>query len=209
MRDLAQEDGFTLIELLVVILMLSMVITGFFSVLFSGSRGAETAERTVHSAQEARAGFNRMIRDVREATIIDNAGSDAFRVQTDFDGNGAYENPNVSGDYEILTIAYDEDDRSIRLNGAVLIEDVERASGTEVFSYSSNLLSYDWNGDGVTTSEELDAAPAHGVTGVGNGDGVLNYPELSSISNVSFSFTIDNGTGETHFFGEAQLRNRR
>jgi prepilin-type N-terminal cleavage/methylation domain-containing protein len=209
MRDVTEEDGFTLIELLVVILLLAMVTTGFFSVMLSGSRGAETAERTIHSAQEARAGLNRMVRDVREATIIDDAGSDAFRVQTDFDGNGAYENPNASGDYESLTIAYDEDDRTITLNGAMLIEDVERAPGTEIFSYSSNFLSYDWNGDGVTSVAELDAAPAHGVTGVGNGDGVLNYPELSSVSNVSFSFTIDNGTGKAHFLGEAQLRNRR
>lgn len=53
-------------------------------------------------------------------------------------------------------------------------------------SYESNNYLYDANGDGVTTWQELDAAGAP----VGNGNGVLDGPELDHINAVRISLTV-------------------
>jgi len=86
---------------------------------------------------------------------------------------------------------------------------VEQIPGRSVFSYSSNQLAYDWDGNGVTTAAELDAGPSNGVTDIGNGDGQVNSPELQLLSNVSFALRLTDGGRFTDFYAEAQLRNRR
>jgi hypothetical protein len=83
------------------------------------------------------------------------------------------------------------------------------AATTDIFSYSSNRLEYDWNPqDGVTTWQEIDSPPA-GVNGIGDRDGTLDIGELSYLSNVSINFDVAIEGEETEFAGEAQLRNRR
>ncbi|MGH2811812.1 MAG: hypothetical protein ACRDI1_03750, partial [Actinomycetota bacterium] len=80
---------------------------------------------------------------------------------------------------------------------------VEKVSGRPVFSYSSNLLEYDWDGDGVTTLAELEDAGAHGVTSIAAGT------EESYLSGVAFEFQVKSSDATAEFYGEAQLRNRR
>ena len=205
----SSEAGFTLIEMLITFFILSLITTVFMQAAFSGTRGSDTARSVARVTQEARLGLNRMVRDTREATLIEDADATGYTVKIDFDSNGVYNNPNSVGDYEVLTYEYVSADDQITLNGELLVNGAQEVAGKDMFTYASNFLTYDWNADGVTTATELDAAPTHGITGVGNNNGVLDYPELSYVSDVVFNFTVLLDGHSERFYGGAQLRNRR
>ena len=205
----SNESGFTLIEMLITFFILSIITTVFMQAAFSGIRGSDTARSVTRVTQEARLGLNRMIRDTREATLLEDADADGYTVKIDFDSNGSYDNPNSAGDTEVLTYAYDSGSDQITLNGELLVNGAREIVSKDMFSYSSNFLTYDWNADGVTTVAELDDAPIHGVTGVGNNNDTLDYPELSFVSNVLFNFRVVLDDHSERFYGGAQLRNRR
>lgn len=206
MRD---ESGVTLIEVLVSITLFAIVTVGFYQVLFSGATGADTAQRLATIAEEARLGFNRMIRDTREASVLEAPTTTGYRIKIDFNQDGEYENPNSLGDYEDLTFTYDAAAEEIRLNGETLISGVEPIPGKPIFNYASNFLEYDWNGDGVTSWEEVDEAVTHGVTGVGNNNDSIDGTEDRLISSVSFAFQVSVEDRSSQFYSEAQIRNRR
>jgi type II secretory pathway pseudopilin PulG len=198
----------TLIEILVSLSLFMIVSVGFYQVLFSGSNGAQTAKKITQVAQEARLGFNRMIRDVREATALHDPSATSFHVQIDFDGDGTITTggPNATGDYEDLTFTYDAGVDEIRLNGETLIAGVEPIGGRPVFDYASNFLEYDDDENGVASWQEIDAA---GIPGVGNSNGLLDGNEDDFISSVIFSFSVAVDDRSSEFFSEAQIRNRR
>jgi prepilin-type N-terminal cleavage/methylation domain-containing protein len=213
------ESGFTLIETLIALSMLAIVSTAFYMLLFSVIQGSNSSRSVARQSEEARLGFNRMVRDTREAGLIlpcsPSAFATCYRVQIDFDNNGAITNPNANGDYEDMTYAYAPAARAITLNGETLIDGVRAVTGKNVFQYESNALQYDANADGVTTAAELDSS---GVAGVGNGNGQLDNPELSYITSINYTFRVGTSTtcsttpghsGCETFFASAQLRNRR
>ena len=203
MTVLDDDRGYTLIETLVAIVLISIVCTGFYTVLFSGTRGSETSQEITRVAQEARSGLNRLIRDTREADSISSPSESLYNVRIDFNGDGLYQNPNGVGDYEDLTFTYHAASNTIRLNGEVLISGVQKVSGRPIFSFSSNALEYDFDNNGITMLEELEAAGANGYSVPAPGT------EETFISSVAFEFKINNGDATTNFYGEAQLRNRR
>jgi prepilin-type N-terminal cleavage/methylation domain-containing protein len=205
----SDDAGFTLVELLIGVFLLLVAAVGFYSVMFSGTRSTDTTQSVVRISEEARLGFNRMVRDTREADSIVHASPAQYRVLIDFDGDGSYDNPNADGDYEDLTFSFNAGEKTITLNGELLIAGVEQIAGEDVFTFTSNLLQYDWSGDGVTSWQELDEAPNHGVSGVGNNNGVLDEGELPFLTNVGFAFRVEDGNRSTEFYAEAQLRNRR
>ena len=208
-----RQSGFTLIEVLVAMGIVAIITVSFYQVMFSGARGSDTARDVIRVSEEARLGFNRMVRDTREADTLVSAGATSFRVRVDFNGDGIYENPNANGDYEDLTFSYADD--TIRLNGERLIRGVEcipdGASGCKrnLFDYTSNRLEYDWDANGITSWQELDQAPAHGILNVGNQNNVLDSAELAFVTSVSFGFQVTAGDRTSQFYAEAQLRNRR
>ncbi|MGH2729592.1 MAG: hypothetical protein ACRDJI_03175, partial [Actinomycetota bacterium] len=130
----------------------------------------------------------------------------SYNVKVDFDGDGLYENPNQSGDYEDLSIFFDPGAGTITLNGELLVDGIEKVPGKDLFSYSSNRLEFDSNGDGVTTWGELDMATD---STVGNGNGLLDGAELAYISSVNLALRVTKGDESSDFYAEAQLRNRR
>ena len=199
------EAGFTMIELLVTIAIFAVVSTSMYSVLFAVQRGANDARSVAAVSEEARLGFNRMVRDTREGTELTNAEPNTYTVLVDFENDGL--GP------QSLTFSKAGDE--IRLNGETLIDGVDciRDDGTcvqDVFHYTSNELAYDWDGNGVTTWNELDesADPTHGVVGVGNNDGVLNV-ELAHLTDVMFAIEVENDGSRGELIVSAQLRNRR
>ena len=211
------EGGFSLIEVLVAISLFAIISIGFYSVMFAGVGGGNTTRSLVRISGEARAGFNRMVRDTREAERIDAASPTSYNVKVDFNNDGFFHNPNLNGDYEDLTYSYNSADQTIRLNNNVLMSGVTPVNGV-VFNYTSNILEYDWGSgplgasglpDGVTTWGELDVAPSKGVTGVGNQNGQLDSAELPFISGVVYSVRVSHDGRSSNFFAEAELRNRR
>jgi prepilin-type N-terminal cleavage/methylation domain-containing protein len=213
------ERGFAMIELLVTIVLLAIVTTGAYMVLFSLNRASTTSRNVASVSQEARLSFNRMVRDTRQGRSIDavdtnitDDGRVSYTVLVDFDGNNVISQPtpNAAGDHEALTYEFDQEAKVVTLNNEVLMRGAECIDPTcEVFSYSSSQMQYDWDKDGVVTTEELDAAgcPLHGNPSVGNCNNVLDV-ELALISNVDFAFKIRAGESVTEFFVQAQLRNK-
>src|SRR3712207_1022482 len=96
------DNGFTLVELLVTIALFSVVAVGIYQVVLTTVRSGDVTEDLVRVSEEARAGFNRMIRDAREARALTVSNPNEFRVQTDFNDDTSIDNPNPEGDYEDL-----------------------------------------------------------------------------------------------------------
>lgn len=202
MRLQRAQSGYTIVELVVALFLFSIVSVAFYSVLLSGTRASETTEDVARVSEEARAGLNRMIRDTREGQLFSSLDPTSYNVRIDFDGDGVYENPNQEGDFENLNFVYSASDRTIRLNGQVLVRGVQLLPGVNLFSYTSNDLRYDWDGNGVTTQAELNEAATRGYAGVTGSD-------TSLYSNVHFAFRVQVDDEFFDFRGQAQLRNRR
>ncbi len=214
----SDEKGFTLVETMVSMLIFSIISTTFYMIMFSGNRASNTVRDVVRVSEEARLGLNRMIRDTREADEIAEASEFMFRVLINFDNDfdpitnePIYTNDPVAGIYEDLTYIYDAEFSTIFLNGETLVTGVTPINDTTpVFSYTSNILEFDWDDDGVTTWQELDVAEFdHGVENVGDNSGgfeptVGEWPYLST---VNFSFFVTVGDTSTEFHSRADLRN--
>lgn len=211
MKRLEAEAGFTLVELLVAIALFAVISVTFYTALFSAVRGSGTTRSTVRISEEARGGFNRMVRDTREADGFVSVSPTSYRIQTDFDLDGAFESPNGDGDYEDVTFAFA--DGEIRMStptlpaGEVLIQGVSAIPGRDVFSFGSNLLEYDSApADGVVTCLELDAAPSPVV---GNGNGACDAGEVAYLAHVDIALSVSIDDRTTEFFTQAELRNKR
>jgi hypothetical protein len=203
---LRSEAGYGLAEMLVALTLFLVIIGGVYTLMFSGAEGSDTARSVAHISEEARLTLNRLIRDTREGDALSAVTPSSYNVKVDFDGDGIYENPNQSGDYEDLSISFDPGAGTIDLNGQLLVDGIEVVPGKHLFTYSSNFLEFDSNGDGVTTWEELDMATD---SAVGNGNGLLDGLELAYISSVNVAVRITEGDESADFYAEAQLRNRR
>jgi prepilin-type N-terminal cleavage/methylation domain-containing protein len=228
------EAGLSLVEILVALAIFSLVSVAFLSVMLSGARSSDTTRANVRVAEEARLGINRMVRDTREAGWIALPGTSpsatytSFTVKVDFNGDGAYANPvgpgvDVGGNYEVVTYAYDDAGDRITLTAEgfpteTLVNGVDcvrpEGGGTctsEVFSFTSNRLEYDWDSNGVVTLAELNAAACtpYNVTAMDVCNGILVDKELANITSVNFAFSLKTGNRATNYYTEAQLRNRR
>lgn len=222
------EAGYSMVEIIVALSIFAFVSTAFTSVMMSGARSTDVTRRNVRLSEEARLGLNRIVRDVREAGWIAPAGNDAavaqtaFTVKTDYNGNGAYANSagaaSAESNYEVVTYAYDAATKSITVTAEgfpteTLIKGIDPIAGTPVFSFTSNRLEFDWNGDGVTTMVEVSeyACPAGGnntsLDPVCNT--TLTDKELAYLTNFALAVTVNSGDAHSEFFAEAQLRNRR
>jgi len=206
-----EQSGFTLVEILVAMSLFAVLSIGFYSVMLAGVRNSDATEAIVNISEEARFGFNRMVRDTREALRISDVtmgpgASVSYTVEIDFDFDGDIEP--AAG--EVETFAYDEAAETITLNGETLVAGVTPVAGTEVFDFSSNLLQFedDATRDGVATWQEIDTPPPARTDG-GNADGVLNGAEFPYLTNVTFAFQVTSGDRTTEFYSEAQLRNLR
>lgn len=219
----SNERGFTLVEVLVAISLFAVLSVGFYQLMFAQVAGSERGRDIVRVSEEARLGFNRMVRDTREGELL-SAGDGCtttnmtagrcFNVRADFNQNGSYEN--AAGDYEDVTYIYDPAAQQVNLiicnppgSGTctthLLMDDVAPITGYNPFDFSSNLLEYDLDGNGVATWREIDAAPGE----VGNGNNVLDSGEFDLLSNVTFALRVTHGEASSDFFAEVQLRNRR
>ena len=213
-----REEGFTIVELLVVVLLLSMVTTAFYQVLFSATGGSEAAVDNARISEEARHGFNRMVRDVREAERVTNVSATSFTAEIDFDTNNTIDplptSSDVVGNYETITYTFNSGAGTITASSGstseVLMAGISCVRRTDnacedMFTYSSSRLEYDTDLNGVTSALELDQAVALG----NNNLSVWSATEMSFIDRMTFAMRVTRGDSTTEFFADAQLRNRR
>lgn len=205
-----RQAGYTLVEVLVAVSLFSVLSVGFYQVLFSQARGADAIRSSAAVGDEARLGFARMVRDVREADAVTAASPTSFTIRVNFNGDAFYQNPNPLGDDEIITYAFDAAAGTISVNGQVLMRGVGQVGtpAEDVFQFSSNYLDYDWDGNGTTTWSELDSAASRGITGVGDGDGIFDGPEFPYVTAISFTMKLTDSGRSTNLLATSQMRNR-
>lgn len=210
-----RERGFTLIEILVAMGLFAAISVSFYQVLFSASAGSDRARDVVRVSEGARLGFNRMVRDTREAAEIATPTDTSYQIDIDFNGNGTIEpSPSaITGNYERLTFAFNAGAGTVTVtvggtteNLMTGVECIPKAGGgcQPVFRYGSNRLEYDVNSDGVTDAAELIAAPV-----ISNGNAVLDGQELNFVDTVRFALRVRNNDSIETFYAEAQMRNQR
>lgn len=206
MRTAVRNDqrGFTLVEILVSISLFMLISVTFYQLIVASTRSADTTRDVIEVSEEARLGFNRIVRDTREAEKLSAPTPTSYTVNIDFDDDGTNnENPNESGDFEQLTFAYDAAGKRITINGETLIKGVSASSAKPIFSYFSNLLEYDSDQDGQTTWQELDQST------IGNKNGAIDGFEVDKLTSITFALDVKAAKRVTQFVAEAQLRNRR
>lgn len=193
----------------------AVVSVGFYTVMFSVSSGSDRTTSVSGVSQEARLGFNRLVRDTREGQALRSAQSSSYSVDIDFNGNGSIQPTpaDPSGDYERVRFQFNPSSNrrgTVTLNGEVLMRGVDclrDGSGNcrqPVFTYSSGRLEYDSNKNGSVSAGEIDQAP-----GVGNNNGALDGDELGFISEVTIAMQVTEDEATSEFFTQVQLRNQR
>jgi Tfp pilus assembly protein PilW len=207
-----------MIELLVGMSLFAVACVGIYQVLFQTAQRSSKATDVATTTQEARLGFNRMVRDTREAQSLIDPTDTSFQIETDFNGDGVIQpSPaEVTGDYESLRFTFNQsatgagtvtatagNSTEVLMNGVDCVRKTDNTCQT-VFTYSSSRLEYDTNSNGITSAAELDAA-----VGVGNANGVLDGSEVNYVDAVAFQLRTKAGTTTSTFYAEAQLRNHR
>ena len=211
------ERGFTLIELLVSIFVFSIASVGFYQVLFSSTAAVSTAQDVVAVSEEARLGFNRMVRDARESNEVFAPSATSFTVKIDFNADGnIVPSPTEGaalGNFEQLTFTFNPaatpGNGNVTVSGGGLsemlmrgVDCVRKTNGTchDVFVYGSSRLEYDTSGDGRASASEI--MTALGVS-------TFTQQVLDEIDIVEFALTVHVGDSVETFYAEAQLRNQR
>ncbi len=207
------SGGFTLIEVLVamgIFALLSLVVLTF---MFSSVESMRRGRERLGSSAAARAALNRVARDIREADAVRSVsppdGASWVEVNTDFDADGTITNT-APESAETLRFEFDSAARTLVVRtpetapaaSGVLAEGVQDVT----FDYRGSDLAFDWDGDGSVTWRELDAAPDHDVSGVGNANGALDV-ELPYVTGVEVSLVFEGADRDT-YSAFVELRNR-
>lgn len=228
----AHEDGFTLVELLVASVVFLVMASVFFSTVVSGANQARNGRQFNDLNEEARLLLNRMSRELREAqeiVAVSNPGNAVSSSGTalyptyyaastsanvsvtfdvDFNGNGTIEP--TAPDPEELTYQYDRANKRVLLLAAgetlpVLAGNVESFTYRFTSRYYKSDGSIDAAKDGVVNWEELDA---DAVNAKGNGNHVLDGPELAYLDSITIEVTVLKGSRQQVYRTQVDLRNR-
>jgi prepilin-type N-terminal cleavage/methylation domain-containing protein len=226
------EQGFTLVELLVASVLFLILSTMLFTTVVSGATQARSGRQYNDLNEEARLLLNRMSRELREAKEIVDVSNPGGAVSSsgtalyptyyaasttadtsltfdvDFNGDGTIE-PSAS-DPEELTYQYDRANKRVLLlaDGQTL---PVLAGNVESFAYRFTSRLYQSDGsvdatrDGVVNWEELDA---DAVVAKGNGNHLLDAPELTYIDSITIEVTVLKGSRQQTYRTQVDLRNR-
>ena len=209
------DAGFTMIELLV-----GMVLTSVIGALLLGSalgarKVTDDARLNSELTADVRRAMERLVRELRQASTIDQVdlpatsdGTTAITFRADFNNDGDDDDTSAD-DPEILTY------RHVPASGQITLT-AQGASGMvttpvlaeNVTAFSISLRSSQWqhdsNADGIVDWSELDLAAAP----VGNQNGKPDGAELARITSVVLTVSVDRGGRNQDYRTQVDLRNR-
>lgn len=208
------DHGYTLVEMLIAISIFLGLIAIVMTTVLTISKATTDAKQFTNMNEQARIATERLTREMRQAVEIRGAdlptvpgGDTAVTFGVDFNGNGVIEA--AVTDPEIITYRYESADQQLTLTandeaGNTLTRPIlsEQVTAFE-FDFRSSLWQLDSNADGITTWQEIDAA-----TGIGNGNGVLDTPELERIDLVAVTLTVMEGQHRQTYQTQVGLRNQ-
>lgn len=219
------DDGFTLVELLVASMMFFVMLAAIATVVVTSSSSVETTRQTNDLNEQARLALNRVTRELRQATEIEEVKVSSgvitgMTFTVDFNGNGTIDSG--AADPERLTYCWDTAGRRLLLTADVgggfpcdnpaalpiLSSDVQSLT----IQPRSNLWQYDGacasspTPDGVVIWQELDCAPLS--AGVGNQNGMLDSIELRNINGATIALTVLTGARRQVYETQVNLRNK-
>jgi len=137
-RRLVEDAGFTLVELLVASVAAITVLSATFAMLESDQQVQARDSEWALTLQEDRAGLSRMVRDIRQATKVEEAKSGSIVFLATIGGTGwriKYDcGISQSGTtYTQCVRLAAEEGKTLPGSGPVVVRDV--VDGSEVFSY--------------------------------------------------------------------------
>lgn len=208
-----RDAGFTLTEVIVAIGLFTLLTTIALTGAIAVTRSANATTKYTELTEQARITFERLTRELRQAEQITAVTLPAgptdktlLTFAVDFNANGVIE-PGAM-DPEVLTYTYDPVAKQVTLTatdtyGNTLTRPLlaDKVTTFEL-GFRSSLWQYDKNGDGATTWQELDASPS-----VGNGNGILDNPELGKVDSVQITLSITDGSQQQTFQTQVGLRN--
>ncbi len=185
-----EQHGFSLIELLVSISILTVIMAGIFTFLWSASTYWSSGRDSAEMTDNARTGLNRMTREIRQASSMSIAQTGRIAFVADF-GTGP----------ETITYAFapgaaGQTGSVWRSTSAVPDQHVTLIDGisTMQFIFYGNDYRCDSDGNGVTSWAELQ---------------VCSTTPVAKVARVDIELTISAGKqGGQVFTDQAWLRNR-
>lgn len=216
--DAAREPGdrgFTLVEVLVAMGLFSLVGTLLLGFALSTSKVANDTRTLTNVNEESRMAMERIIRELRQARIIEAVSlpatptdTTALTFWTDFNGDKVRDT--TAADPEVLTYRWNPTTSRLTLTandagGTATTRPVLAATVSSfVLDLRSSRWEYDANGDGATTWQELDQAGAP----VGNANGLPDGTELEHVDRVEVRMTVLDGARAQTYSSQVDLRNR-
>jgi prepilin-type N-terminal cleavage/methylation domain-containing protein len=220
-RD-ARDQGFSLVEVLVAMTLFSLLGTLLLGLALSTSKVTGDIRTISNINEESRLAMERVGRELRQTNAItavhlpaygNTTDSTALTFWTDFDGDGAKDLN--AADPEVLTYRWDPVTSRLTLTandaGGTAVTRPVLAATVSRFTLGLRSSKWQYDGsiagqppDGMTTWQELDKAG----TPVGNGNGILDDPELVNIDLAEVSMIVQEGTHAQTYSTLVHLRNR-
>lgn len=213
-RRMADESGFTLVEMIITMTIFGVIVTVLGSTLSSSKKASDTVRQVTDLNAEARQALNRISRELRQAKKVESVsppdGATGLTFQVDFNGNGVIDSS--TADPERLTYRWSNNNiylSAADVAGTTVTQPILSGHVTAFrLEYFSSRYSFDCDGDGVTTWQELDHGTCRPAgTPVGNNNNVLDGDELPYIDAVSVSLTVLDGSRQQDYRTQIDLRN--
>lgn len=221
-----RESGFTVMEMLVAMSVFGVLVALVLPIMLSTSRSVDTSKAINDANEEARLALNRMSRELRQASEISAATlfstapysslgyADSITFGVDFNGNGTIE-PNAV-DAEVLTYRYQPDasgngNGQIQLaandpSGLLVVRPILAGHVSDFhMEIRSSIWQCDYNGNGITTWQELDTTPA--PCPAPDNNNTLDSNELRQADSIVVAFTVFEGTHRQTYRAQIDLRN--
>lgn len=210
----SRDDGFTLIEMIISMAIFGVILSVAASVIGTSTKTSNTVRQVNDLNSEARQALNRISRELRQSVEVENVigtdGATGLTFAVDFDGSGVIDSN--TADPERLTYQWQNNNiylSAADVSGSTVTQPILSGHVTSFsLEYFSSRYSFDCDGNGTTTWQELDHGSCRPASSpVGNNNGQLDAGELPYIDSVMLTFTVLDGSRKQNYRTQIDMRN--